>query len=597
MESKIINSNTLKNKTLHDLKNIALSMGLRDSSSYNRNDYLNYIVYGKEPSTNGYSKEELSKKTIKELRDLADILNITSSYKYKKETLIDLISEKYKGVSNEKNNFLEEKTTVELREIAKNLKTSKPYSYKKEDLIKLIVKNQSMSSQNGNDEINFEDEDYENNDEYFDDSTYNNSYNDEDENITVGLSEKNKLEPLTEKKDRSHARKFGIELNELSDNATEAVGKMEDANYVSGILELHQDGYGFLRVNNYLPSDGDIYVSPSQIRKFRLRNGDKVLGIIRPSKDGESFNGLIYINEVNGKNPSSCLNRKYFENLTPIYPKEKIKLETESPDIAMRVIDLICPVGKGQRGLIVSQPKSGKTTLLKKIAKSIEKNYPEIELFVLLIDERPEEVTDMKRSVKGEVIYSTFDETPKNHTRVAEMVIDRAKRLVEGGKDVVILLDSLTRLSRAYNLITPSSGKTLSGGLDPLSLHIPKKFFGAARNIEEGGSLTILATALVETGSRMDDIIFEEFKGTGNMELHLDRKLSEKRIFPAIDIYKSGTRKEEYLLDNEELDFAFNIRNAMSDNSTNEVTEYLLDQMTKTMNNETFLKISKNIKF
>ncbi|MFR7872489.1 transcription termination factor Rho [Peptoniphilus sp. HMSC062D09] len=381
-----------------------------------------------------------------------------------------------------------------------------------------------------------------------------------------------------------------IEKLDLSENAQETLKNLEDKDYVKGILELHQDGYGFLRRINYLPSEEDIYVSPSQIRKFRLRNGDEILGIKSPPKDGENFNALLFIKSVNGMHPSKILNRPYFDNLTPIYPKKKINLETEEEDIAMRVIDLLSPVGLGQRGLIVSQPKSGKTTLLKKISKSLNTNYPDLHLIVLLVDERPEEVTDMKRSVKGEVVYSTFDENPKNHTRVAEMVIDRAKRLVENKEDVVILLDSLTRLSRAYNLITPTSGKTLSGGLDPLSLHKPKRFFGAARNIEEGGSLTILATALVDTGSRMDDVIFEEFKGTGNMELHLNRSLSEKRIFPAIDILKSGTRKEEFLLTKEELAFNYEFRNNLNEDNIEDVTEKFLDKLSKTKNNKEFLE-------
>lgn len=381
-----------------------------------------------------------------------------------------------------------------------------------------------------------------------------------------------------------------IEKLDLSENAQETLKNLENKDYVKGILELHQDGYGFLRRINYLPSEEDIYVSPSQIRKFRLRNGDEILGIKSPPKDGENFNALLFIKSVNGMHPSKILNRPFFDNLTPIYPKKKINLETEEEDIAMRVIDLLSPVGLGQRGLIVSQPKSGKTTLLKKISKSLNTNYPDLHLIVLLVDERPEEVTDMKRSVKGEVVYSTFDENPKNHTRVAEMVIDRAKRLVENKEDVVILLDSLTRLSRAYNLITPTSGKTLSGGLDPLSLHKPKRFFGAARNIEEGGSLTILATALVDTGSRMDDVIFEEFKGTGNMELHLNRSLSEKRIFPAIDILKSGTRKEEFLLTKEELAFNYEFRNNLNEENIEDVTENFLDKLSKTKNNKEFLE-------
>ena len=392
------------------------------------------------------------------------------------------------------------------------------------------------------------------------------------------------------KKIKSLRENEKIEKLDLSENAQETLKNLEDKDYVKGILELHQDGYGFLRRINYLPSEEDIYVSPSQIRKFRLRNGDEILGIKSPPKDGENFNALLFIKSVNGMHPSKILNRPYFDNLTPIYPKKKINLETEEEDIAMRVIDLLSPVGLGQRGLIVSQPKSGKTTLLKKISKSLNTNYPDLHLIVLLVDERPEEVTDMKRSVKGEVVYSTFDENPKNHTRVAEMVIDRAKRLVENKEDVVILLDSLTRLSRAYNLITPTSGKTLSGGLDPLSLHKPKRFFGAARNIEEGGSLTILATALVDTGSRMDDVIFEEFKGTGNMELHLNRSLSEKRIFPAIDILKSGTRKEEFLLTKEELAFNYEFRNNLNEDNIEDVTEKFLDKLSKTKNNKEFLE-------
>lgn len=392
------------------------------------------------------------------------------------------------------------------------------------------------------------------------------------------------------KKIKSLRENEKIEKLDLSENAQETLKNLEDKDYVKGILELHQDGYGFLRRINYLPSEEDIYVSPSQIRKFRLRNGDEILGIKSPPKDGENFNALLFIKSVNGMHPSKILNRPFFDNLTPIYPKKKINLETEEEDIAMRVIDLLSPVGLGQRGLIVSQPKSGKTTLLKKISKSLNTNYPDLHLIVLLVDERPEEVTDMKRSVKGEVVYSTFDENPKNHTRVAEMVIDRAKRLVENKEDVVILLDSLTRLSRAYNLITPTSGKTLSGGLDPLSLHKPKRFFGAARNIEEGGSLTILATALVDTGSRMDDVIFEEFKGTGNMELHLNRSLSEKRIFPAIDILKSGTRKEEFLLTKEELAFNYEFRNNLNEDNIEDVTENFLDKLSKTKNNKEFLE-------
>lgn len=357
---------------------------------------------------------------------------------------------------------------------------------------------------------------------------------------------------------------------------------------VEGILDILPDGYGFLRGENYLSSPKDVYISVIQIRRFKLDKGDIIKGIAR-CKEGEKFPSLIFVGEVNGESPEKAARRKRFDELTPIYPTERIKLEADSKEYAMRMIDLMSPIGKGQRGMIVAPPKVGKTTLLKKIANSISKNNPEEKLIVLLIDERPEEVTDMKRSINGEVIYSTFDELPEHHVKVAEMVLERAKRLVEQGQDVVILLDSITRLARAYNLTIPSSGRTLSGGLDPAALHKPKKFFGAARNIEFGGSLTILATALVETGSRMDDVIFEEFKGTGNMEVHLDRKLSEKRIFPAIDINKSGTRREDLLLTPKEKETVFALRKAMNSMPVADVTEHVISMMVKSKNNQEFL--------
>ena len=357
---------------------------------------------------------------------------------------------------------------------------------------------------------------------------------------------------------------------------------------VEGILEVLPDGYGFLRGDNYLSSDKDVYISPVQIRRFKLDTGDMIKGISRV-KEEERFPSLIFVGEVNGEHPEKAAKRKRFDELTPIYPEERLKLETKSNDYAMRIIDLISPIGKGQRGMIVAPPKVGKTTLLKKIANSITENNPNVELIVLLIDERPEEVTDMKRSIQGQVIYSTFDELPEHHVKVAEMVLERAKRIIEQNKDVVILLDSITRLARAYNLVIPSSGRTLSGGIDPSALHKPKKFFGAARNIENGGSLTILATALIETGSRMDDVIFEEFKGTGNMEVHLDRKLSEKRIFPAIDINKSGTRREDLLLEGKELETVFALRKALNSMPVADVTEQIITQMIQTRNNKEFL--------
>ncbi len=365
---------------------------------------------------------------------------------------------------------------------------------------------------------------------------------------------------------------------------------INDSDYVSGALEI-VDTYGFLRSNNYITGPNDIYVSPSQIRRFNLKTGDMVEGKARLAKETEKFKALLYVQSINGENPEKAVRRKSFEYLTPVYPNERLRLEVSSSELSTRLMDLICPIGKGQRGLIVAPPKAGKTTLLKSIAHSITANHPEVKLIMLLIDERPEEVTDMQNSIQGEVIFSTFDEAPDHHIKVAEMVLQRAKCMVEMGQDVIILMDSLTRLTRAYNLTVNPSGRTLSGGLDPAALMMPKKFFGAARNILEGGSLTILATALTETGSRMDDMIFEEFKGTGNMEVHLDRKLQERRIFPAVDIYKSGTRKEELLLDKKEYDAAFLIRRSLYDTSTEEVTESLLRFLTKTSSNKEFLDI------
>ena len=388
-----------------------------------------------------------------------------------------------------------------------------------------------------------------------------------------------------------------VEIKKEDKNSSTTSGGYKLTNegdeFVEGILEVLPDGYGFLRGENYLPTPKDVYISPVQIKRFRIDTGDIVKGIKRTPKEGEKFPALIYVGEVNGEHPEKAMKRRSFDDLTPIYPNKRIKLETTPNEYTMRLMDLLSPIGKGQRGMIVAPPKAGKTTILKKIANSITSNNPDIELIVLLIDERPEEVTDMKRSIKGDVIYSTFDELPEHHVKVAEMVLERAKRLTEQHKDVVILLDSITRLARAYNLVIPSSGRTLSGGLDPSALHKPKRFFGAARNTEDAGSLTILATALVDTGSRMDDVIFEEFKGTGNMEVHLDRKLSEKRIFPAIDINKSGTRREDLLLSKEELETVFALRKAMANMSVQEMTEQLIDQIIATKSNEEFIERMK----
>ena len=383
-----------------------------------------------------------------------------------------------------------------------------------------------------------------------------------------------------------------LRKQELIFKILEAQTEQGGLTFSRGVLEVLPDGYGFLRSvdYNYLPSPDDIYVSPSQIKKFNLRTGDTVSGQVRPPKEGERFFALLRVEAVNDENPDSIRERVLFDNLTPLYPNSTIKLETAPGEYSMRIMDLLAPIGKGQRGMIVSPPKAGKTILLQKIANSSTRNHPEVKLIVLLIDERPEEVTDMERSVNAEVVSSTFDEPPERHVQVSDMVLEKAKRLVEAKKDVVILLDSITRLARAHNTVVPHSGKILSGGVDANALHKPKRFFGAARNIEEGGSLTIVATALVETGSRMDEVIFEEFKGTGNMEIILDRKLSDKRIFPAMDVNRSGTRKEELLIDSDDLNRIWILRKLLSDFNTVDAMEFVLEKMRGTKSNKEFLR-------
>ncbi len=454
----------------------------------------------------------------------------------------------------------------ELRKLAKELDIKSITKYRKGELIEEILK-KDEEKQKGKGKTDIVDEV---------DKIDENEVENEDEAHENGSDDKIEL----------------LDINEGKRGKLKQV--LQDSETAEGILELIENtGFGFLRLENYLPSQRDIYVSPSQIRRFNLKTGDKIYGKVRSPKESEKFQALLYVQAVNDEEPEKATRRTPFENLTPIYPRERLTLETSPIELATRIIDLLAPVGKGQRGLVVAPPKAGKTVLLKKIANSISINHPDVHLIVLLIDERPEEVTDMKRSIKGEVIYSTFDEEPEHHTRVAEMVLERAKRLVEHKKDVVILLDSLTRLSRAYNLTMQPTGRTLSGGLDPGALYMPKKFFGAARNIEEGGSLTILATALIETGSRMDDVIFEEFKGTGNMEVHLDRKLQEKRVFPAIDINKSGTRREDLLLSTKEIEAAYSIRKELLQNSPSEVTEILLNKLIRTKCNADLVELFK----
>ena len=414
-----------------------------------------------------------------------------------------------------------------------------------------------------------------------------------------------KKEESSEKKEESsekaetHRERYTTRNQEETTEVVKDEASLDSGEEANGILEVMPDGYGFIRCANYLPGENDVYVSPSQIRRFGLKTGDIVRGNKRIKSQGEKFSALLFISSVNDVPPFEAAKRKAFEDLTPIFPNERLRLETTGNKTAMRIVDLISPIGKGQRGMIVAQPKAGKTTLLKEVAASVTKNNPEMHLIILLIDERPEEVTDMKEAIEGknvEVIYSTFDELPEHHRRVSEMVIERAKRLVEHKKDVMILLDSITRLARAYNLVVPPSGRTLSGGLDPAALHMPKRFFGAARNMREGGSLTILATALVDTGSKMDDVVYEEFKGTGNMELVLDRKLSEKRIFPAIDIVKSGTRREDLLLDREEQEAVDIMRKAFNGMKAEEAVENVLHMFLRTKSNREFIQMVKKRK-
>ena len=406
------------------------------------------------------------------------------------------------------------------------------------------------------------------------------------------------VELMLAEDEKDRAREVKEEIKSEKAGATD-IEQLDSGIVAHGILEVMGDGYGFIRCENFLPGENDVYVAPSQIRKFGLKTGDIITGNTRVKSQTEKFSALLYLTKINGMHPSEAMKRANFEDMTPIFPDERLRLENGKTSVAMRVMDLLSPIGKGQRGMIVSPPKAGKTTLLKQVAQAVLKNNPEMHLLILLIDERPEEVTDIKEAIVGdnvEVIYSTFDELPERHKRVSEMVIERAKRLVEHKKDVMILLDSITRLARAYNLTVPPSGRTLSGGLDPAALHMPKRFFGAARNMREGGSLTILATALVDTGSKMDDVVYEEFKGTGNMELVLDRKLQEKRVFPAIDIPKSGTRREDLLLTQEEQEAVFTMRKALNGMRPEEAVDNILNMFARTKDNHEFVQLVKRTK-
>ena len=536
---------------------------------------------------------DLNNQTLAQLRQTAKELNIKSVTKYKKAELIEQIKEHA--------NKLKSNDTDQLKQDNKrehsNGEPEKTYSMKKEEKNTQIddekrndntenVKQIAYKSENRNNK--YENKNYTKNNNQANTNNQRN-YNKFQKNDAKQQNNENKLSnnDIKTQKNNNIKGNYTPKVVEESKIINEFNTSKEDE--VIGVLEILPDGFGFLRGSNYLSTENDVYVSPSQIRRFNMKTGDKVRGITRHPKTGEKFRALLFVQKINDEDPETAIQRTAFETLTPIYPQERLTLEKQPNEISTRLIDLISPIGKGQRGLIVAPPKAGKTILLKSIANSIVKNYPDVELIVLLIDERPEEVTDMKESIDADVIYSTFDQVSSHHVKVAEMVLNRAQRLVEHGKDVVILLDSITRLARAYNLTISPTGRTLSGGLDPGALHGPKKFFGAARNIRQGGSLTILATALVETGSRMDDVIFEEFKGTGNMELNLDRKLAEKRIFPAVDIYKSGTRREDLLLTDKEKTALWKLRKEMSNSSILEVTDNVLEALKRTKTNEEFI--------
>ena len=527
---------------------------------------------------------DLNNQTLAQLRQTAKELNIKSVTKYKKAELIEQIKEhanKLKSNKREHTNGEPEKT-YSMKKEEKNTQIDDEKRNDNTENVKQIA----YKSENRNNK--YENKNYTKNNNQANTNNQRN-YNKFQKNDAKQQNNENKLSnnDIKTQKNNNIKGNYTPKVVEESKIINEFNTSKEDE--VIGVLEILPDGFGFLRGSNYLSTENDVYVSPSQIRRFNMKTGDKVRGITRHPKTGEKFRALLFVQKINDEDPETAIQRKAFETLTPIYPQERLTLEKQPNEISTRLIDLISPIGKGQRGLIVAPPKAGKTILLKSIANSIVKNYPDVELIVLLIDERPEEVTDMKESIDADVIYSTFDQVSSHHVKVAEMVLNRAQRLVEHGKDVVILLDSITRLARAYNLTISPTGRTLSGGLDPGALHGPKKFFGAARNIRQGGSLTILATALVETGSRMDDVIFEEFKGTGNMELNLDRKLAEKRIFPAVDIYKSGTRREDLLLTDKEKTALWKLRKEMSNSSILEVTDNVLEALKRTKTNEEFI--------
>ncbi|NLU36777.1 MAG: transcription termination factor Rho [Clostridiales bacterium] len=535
---------------------------------------------------NDLNLNDLSKNTIAQLREFGKELGIKSVTRYRKSELIDKIQEKLTEMSKSQMKQMEAEVPPEEQAAEGQEQAAAEQPVKKKRGRPKKSESESTSQTESQEEIvqiTLEDTQQE---EVQEDS----STAEEEEDMGQAETAEEAGEETEEyEKKVAYAKKYYNTTNP----AIPELLSYSDVEDVEGVLEVLPDGYGFLRCENYMPGSKDVYISQSQIRRFSLKTGDLVSGKTRNTKEGEKFRALLYVTAVNGEDPEKAPLRKPFDELTPIYPNERITLENKKhrKDLATRIIDLVAPIGKGQRGLIVSPPKAGKTTLLKKIANSISLNFPDIHLIVLLIDERPEEVTDMQRSIDGDIVYSTFDELPEHHIKVAEMVLERAQRLVEHGRDVVILLDSITRLARAYNQVVPSTGRILSGGLDASALHKPKRFFGSARNIEEGGSLTIIATALVETGSRMDDVIYEEFKGTGNMEIHLDRKLSEKRIFPAVDLYKSGTRREDLLMTQKELEGVWAIRKNLSEGRPDQIMEIIINDMLRTNTNDEFIDL------
>ncbi len=545
---------------------------------------------------------DLSKNTILQLREFGKEIGVKSVTRYKKTELIERIQERLTEMSkSQMAEHVQEQPQSEQTVQDEQVKPADPQPVKRKRGRPRKAQATSTSQTQFQIDEDLKDIDKDTGQKNTTVDTVQDESVDkkqaDEEKRTVHSHSSSDTAETTEKQEsqQDHDKKvaYARKYYNTSNPAIPELLSSSDVGNVEGILEILPDGYGFLRCDNYMPGNMDVYISQSQIRRFSLKTGDLVTGKTRSTKEGEKFRALLYVTAVNGQDPEKAPLRRPFDELTPIYPNQRITLENKkhSKDLATRIIDLVSPIGKGQRGLIVSPPKAGKTTLLKKIANSISMNYPEIHLIVLLIDERPEEVTDMQRSIDGDIVYSTFDELPDHHIKVAEMVLERAQRLVEHGRDVVVLLDSITRLARAYNQVVPSTGRILSGGLDSSALHKPKRFFGSARNIEEGGSLTIIATALVETGSRMDDVIYEEFKGTGNMEIHLDRKLSEKRIFPAVDLYKSGTRREDLLMSQKELEGVWAIRKNLSEGRPDQIMEIIINDLMRTNSNDEFIDL------